>query len=167
VDGVWCSEQHSTGPLGPSRGWICPRPTYQVTTSSASCPPYNPFSVLPPGMLRSAQFPRHMQGSTHPQLRLAPWCAHRGTPLPCHEDFGDAFSGKALIRFPGETPSSVHGPTARLRRNPRLGSHSLWLPDHCIVGSNTLEWARESRRGQRRPVSSMHRGLAANPANFG
>ena len=83
----------------------------------------------------------------------------RGLPLPLHEDFGDAFGGKSFVRFPQRDIPAVHGRSMRLRSQPPAYD-SLWLPDYCIRGNNSLEIQQRTRARPR--TSPALRGLATS-----
>ena len=82
-------------------------------------------------------------------------------PLPLHEEFGpNAFEGKCFVRLPKRTAKEVHvsGRVARMRSE-QPAFDSMWLPDYCIVGQNTLSVVAEERR---KPKSAAAlRGIGA------
>lgn len=92
-----------------------------------------------------------------------------GLPLPLREEFQaptDAFDGKVFVRFPRLDEGQLHvmGPAARLRCQPPLldattSFDSFWLPNHCIIGNNSLEKSRIQRTSQR--TATTLRGLGS------
>ena len=83
----------------------------------------------------------HLDGNA---IRRAPVT---GNALPFAEDFSpDAFAGKVFVRLPHLTELHVSERVVRYRfEQPEFGAESMWLPDHCIVGANTLEQVLEAR----------------------
>ena len=89
--------------------------------------------------------------------------AVRGLPLPLREEFAtpsDAYEGRSFVRFPRREGMAadrrLHGRAARLRCE-SMPFDSVWLPDHCIVGENTLRRLKEEAAVPK-PPSAAHAG---------
>lgn len=83
-------------------------------------------------------------------------------PLPLHEEFGpNAFGGKCFVRLQRRTAKEVHvsGRVARMRSE-QPAFESMWLPDYCILGQNSLSVAAEERRRKPKSAAAL-RGIGA------
>ena len=79
--------------------------------------------------------------------------------LPAYEEFGDAYDGKYFVRIPRGVAVPVPSRHARLRSEAPSLQDSLWLPDHCVVGDNTLEVEKRTRFRPKKSVALL--GTAA------
>ena len=77
------------------------------------------------------------------QVDAVPMQTVRRTTIPFYEDFGQAFGDRCFIRLAHRSPGHKSlGARTRCTEGGRRGAQpydSIWLPDSCVFGDNSLE----------------------------